>query len=144
MPVRHLFMSTEPNLDDEEREFYGPIDGVLPRDYPEAYERLLELFCLTAVNHRAVFIAGDQRLCGTCYHGATTAERNQYRIGGWHTISIYSTAIRNSRCHKCLAQLCRLRQADRCTECIEQYFEMTPQQWRRIQSRHTVDVITRW
>lgn len=144
MPVQHRFLFIEEGQDDDDREFYGPIDGVLPRDYPETYERLLQLFCLTALSHRPVFIGGDQRLCGTCYRAATSAEQNQYHIGGWHTISIYSTAIRSSRCVKCLAQLCRLQQADRCTECIEQYFEMTPQQWRRIQGRHTVDVITRW
>lgn len=138
MPVPHNLFRTS---DQEGEEYYGPIDGVRPSDHRDAYPMLGGLICCTTIWGPLYYNPWNlTKLCYSCYaQRITSAEQRQYSRMGWHTIGYIR--LTNPFCCICGEILLKARQAEECTECIEEYMESGI---NIINARGVIDVITRW
>ena len=136
-------LPVEGREEEEDLEYYGPIDGILPHDHPEAYYELLTMYCIIK-NVIRIYTCDELRVCTNCYEETSEGEKEYYEEGGWHCMGFYSTAVVASKCFKCNAAISIVRAASQCTECIEEYFELGHEGWTQLLNGKTIDVITRW
>ena len=63
--------------EEEQNEYYGPIDGICLEDYIETYKKLLDCFCLKKYRHDEVIYVERMypriRLCKDCYNRIKSA-----------------------------------------------------------------------
>jgi len=75
--------------EEEEEEYYGPIDGVRPEDHLEAYRSLNKCFCLTLANNVGLIYVSileyKLRLCTACYIKKGQPEMYEPQIS-WYSI----------------------------------------------------------
>ena len=136
-------LPVEGREEEEDLEYYGPIDGVLPQDYPAAYSRLMTMYCVIKSIVR-VYTCDKLRICTNCYDETQDDEKEYYEEGGWHSMCLYTTTLVASTCFKCNVQLATVKPASRCQECIEEYLELGQEGWSHLNRGGCLDVITRW
>ncbi|XP_076661021.1 uncharacterized protein LOC143364713 [Halictus rubicundus] len=107
---------------EELEEYYGPIDGVVPTDYPDAYRSLLDLQCVVVSLQPPSHVYHHHRLCQACYNRLTHVERRYYEQGGWHVLCRRDVAGPWAKCRDCGLQLGAIRPAHECTECVEERY----------------------
>lgn len=119
MPVYHRLLWT-PELKGEE--YQGPIDGVKPIDYPEAYEYLMELRCVLALDER-LYQNGNShcKVCITCYNNTPDEYKNEYVIVAPHNLVHKNSADHQTHCTHCNTWIVQVRPAHECKACIEEY-----------------------
>lgn len=127
--------------EEEENEFYGPIDGVRPVDHV-FYRGIYEMICVTGtafVNLREHSI--DNVLCEKCH-----AEIYENRINESPYQRIYKHLIMTEDvrvsvlCKSCQQEVYSDKAAEDCRECIEEYLDSK----NKILCGIPVEVITRW
>ena len=131
------------DLEEEDQEFYRPIDGVLPSQYPHTYRPLMQMYCVIKSIVR-VCTWETLRLCTNCYEKITELEKEGFVDGGYHSMCRYTATITASSCYRCDASLATVKPACRCTEYIEEYLELNPERWNILNMGGIIDVITRW
>ena len=128
---------------EEDMEFYGPIDGVLPSQHPHVYRPLMQMYCVIKSIIR-VYTWEMLRFCTNCYDTMYEPVKQHLVEGGWHSMCKPTALMMASSCHQCGISLATVTPACRCTECIEEYLELTPGKWNVLNMGGIIDVITRW
>lgn len=134
--------------EEEKNEYYGPIDGVQPADYPETYSLLNESYCFkkTPIIIYAETSYPWQKMCAECYED----RRLRYFdvSTNWHSIcsKLYNFDLNDKLyCIFCGEMIIIFQNANECKMCIEQfllfksYFEVA----ERSQKHYEVEVMVR-
>ncbi|KAJ8677517.1 hypothetical protein QAD02_013304 [Eretmocerus hayati] len=123
MAPRNLLLEwreKELNTTREEREFYGPIDGVLPQDYPDSYPIIMRSYCITNRDTSVLPIylnpCNLHIYCKFCFTDDLT---NHYvPCDNFHIISYRELTY--GHCKDCNELLLTWKPAVNCQYCIEE------------------------
>lgn len=145
-PDRSLMPAPQQNLYQEDDEnCHGPMDGVRPHDFPETYEQLLKHFCVKPFSLPIYCLDNKRRVCQDCYeNGLDNEVRVLYQEGGYHSMCRNAGVANATKCHVCQRRIAYITPAGSCTECIEEFFEVTGEDLRNMSRGKTIDVLTRW
>lgn len=110
----------------EQDEYYGPIDGVRPLDWPETYLVLNISKCMKNVGQRIIFVKNRypwKRLCENCYLQRGQPESFNMKTV-WHSLCspLHGLTLDTKlKCARCNNVVIKFKQARTCRECIEQF-----------------------
>ena len=143
MPVLHTLGMRQTEHDTE---YYGPWDGVLPRLYPNVYAKLLELAGMQA---RGLIYTDNndvchRKICAQCYRSLPQMYRASYEEGFNHIFTLQTHYIHFIYCRICLTQIYVRHATEKCSACIEEYFNLSQDEWYTIRNGCAVNVVTRW
>jgi len=123
-------------------EYQGPIDGVRPNDYPKAYEYLMELRCVMALEEYIYQDINDNyKICIECYNNTSDEYKNAYAPVAPHNLVHKNSADNQINCTYCHKKIVQVKPAHECRGCIEEYLH-TPQDY--LNEGWGSQVIQRW
>lgn len=109
---------------ESDRELY---DGVLPADYPDTYQGILNARCLKS-NGVLYSCPGDKKakLCVFCYYKRRFGQRNFFRRRhGWHSVTTFTgeDLYDITRCRDCHDVMVTVGSPAECRHCITAFME---------------------
>ena len=122
MPVYHRLQWAP-----EEQNADRPIDGVRPEDYPDAYQYLINLRCVTLAGGDVIQNTTDYyKMCLTCYESGSINREQEYHRIPPHNLIHKNSADNQTRCTICGKEIIIVRRASECRGCIEEYLYADP------------------
>lgn len=118
MPGYHR-LSLIPEIQEEFQEL---IDGVIPRYYPETYGYLMELRCVKLLEDNIYQnTTNNYKICSSCYINTSDERKAEYAIIATHNLVHKNSVENHQNCTSCDKLIVRIKPADECRACIEEY-----------------------
>lgn len=128
----------------EKNEFYGPIDGVKPVDYPDTYQILMRSICMRQ-EEEIIYVGMEfpyPKFCEQHYEG----QEGVVRRTRWHAISSPLHDLNwifKSDCLVCKRSLFWLRPAHQCRICIEEFLVNKRTFERKFREEQNIEIESR-
>lgn len=135
MPVHHQ-LQMRPD------DYFGPIDGVRPIDYPVTYGALRDLRCVK-VTRGDIYQKSitNRKVCRDCYLAIPADEQVEYNTVAVHCLVHWTSVYSQPNCNACARTIVIVEYAHHCGDCIEEYLDADLQLLR---DGWGVPVVRRW
>lgn len=133
----------DPNRPQDHVGHHGPIDGVLPQNYPETYAPLLSLFCVRQNRYR-IYISDTMCICTECYTREIMEPERYVMENHLHAVCADEEAQLTSTCDQCDEDIAWIGAAAECARCTEEYLNLSNEEYNGLINGNYKIVEEKW